>query len=308
MKLRFVLGCIISVVVLTAVSCGTNVNLTNPSINDSLGVTFGTDETLDIITWNIQSFPKHNPETTDLLKTIIPNLKVELIAMQEISSTSSLNQLISQIPNWSSIVSGSGDGYTRVGILYNNLTVQIDSMATIFADMSTPFPRAPLLVKINWQGQEIIVINVHLKAYDDNNIVENDPHDNEYRRKYACQLLDQYIITNFPASKVIILGDMNDQIQDPEDYNVFMSFLNKPEEYYFTDMPIAINSNVQNCSYPKYGSQIDHILITNELYEAYDLSNRYVKAINIENYVAGGLSGYYTYISDHRPVGARFKF
>jgi len=308
MKIRLIVACTLLIVVLATISCGNNVNLTNPNITDSLGVVFGTNETFDIVTWNIQSFPKHNPETTDLLRTLIPNLQAELIAVQEISSTSSLSQLVNQIPNWSYIVSGSGDGYTRVGILYNNITVQIDSFATIFSDMSTPFPRAPLLVKLHWQGQEMIVITVHLKAYDDNIIVDNDPQDNEYRRKYACELLDQYIETNFPNSKVIILGDMNDQIQDPEDYNVFMTFLDKPEEYYFTDMPIALNSNSNNCSYPKYSSQIDHILITNELYDAFDLSNRYVKAINIENFVVGGLSSYYTYISDHRPVGSRFRF
>jgi hypothetical protein len=101
---------------------------------------------------------------------------------------------------------------------------------------------------------------------------------------------------------------MNDQIQEPVISNVFMSFLNLPDQYYFTDMPIAQNLTPQNCSYPGYTSHIDHILITNELFEAFDNSNNFVKTIPIENYIVGGWDIYDRYISDHRPVGARFRF
>lgn len=306
MKLNLIILIIILAFAFSMVSCGENKNITNPISVDTIGVAIGTNETFDVVTWNIESFPKHNPETTNLLKTLLPNLKADCIAIQEISSIGSLGQLVSQIPNWSYLVSGDGDGYTTVGILYNNLTVQVDSFATIMPGMSNPFPRAPLLIKLHWQGQEIILISVHLKALGDNYIDETDNYDEEVRRRYACQLLDQYVADNFSDSKVVILGDMNDQIQEPTSTNVFLSFINKPLEYLFTDMSIAQNYNSQTWSYRS--SHIDHILITNELIDAFNASNRYVKTIQIENYVSGGWNNYDALISDHRPVGARFKF
>ena len=294
--------------VLIVASCGENTKITKPITADSINAAFGTDQTFDLITWNIENFPKHNPDTTNLLKVLIPNLQVECIAIQEIADVSALSQLISQVPNWSYIASGSGDGYTRTGIIYNNQTVQVDSVATLFAGESNPFPRAPLLVKMLWHNHEIYVISLHLKASGDNVIDESDSWDEEVRRRTACQDLDQYISTYLADKQVIVSGDWNDQIQEPVSTNVFMSLINKPEEYKFTDMTIAQNFNLQTCSYPGSYSHIDHILITNELFSAFDASGDYVRTIPIENYVSGGLTNYKKYISDHRPVGARFNF
>jgi exonuclease III len=306
MKFNILLLVFILALSLSFVSCGENTNITTPVVADTIGVAIGTDETFDVVTWNIENFPKHNPETTNLLKTLIPNLKADCVAIQEVHSNGSLTQLVSQMPNWSFFVSGDGD--TKTAILFNTTTVQVDSSATILTGLSNPFPRPPLLVKLRWQEQEIILISMHLKAFGDNVIDTTNPDDEEMRRLYACELLDGYVTENFPQSKVIIVGDMNDMIQDAPASNVFEPFLNKPADYLFADMPIAQNYTSQTCSYPGYFSHIDHILISNELFDAFDASNHYVKTIQVENYVTGGWSNYDQFISDHRPVGARFKF
>lgn len=287
-------------------SCGTNINITNPSVFDTTGIAFGTEDTFDIVAWNIERFPKDVNNTIQLLKDIIPALKVECIAIQEVTSVGSIYQLVNQIPGWSYYISSSGD--TKTAIIYNSTAVTIDSSATIFTGLNNPFPRPPLLVRLNWQGNEIIVISLHLKAFGDNYIDTTNPNDEEMRRRYACQLIDQYISDYYKDKKVIVLGDWNDQIHEPIETNVFLSFLDKPDEYYFTDMSIAQNLNSQNYSYPRTSSHIDHILITNELFSAFNLSNNYAKTLLIENYVVGGLLNYYKYISDHRPVASRFKF
>lgn len=308
MRLRLLIVTAILFIALGAGSCGTNINITNPVITDSTYLAFGTDSTFDIVTWNIQTYPKNDPETSNLLRTLLSGLKVDCIAIQEVKNISAFHALISQIPELSYSLASFGDGYTRAAIVYNHYTVQVDSVATIFVGMSNPFPRPPLLMKIRWHNREMIVINLHLKAYGDNTIDELNPNDEEVRRRYACQLLDQYIVNNFSDSKVIVLGDWNDQIHEPEQTNVFMSFLSKPEEYYFADMSIAQNLNAGNYSYPRMSSHIDHILITDELFDAFEDSGRYVRTIRIEDYIAGGWNNYYNYISDHRPVGARFSF
>ena len=49
---------------------------------NSLGVDYvGTNESLDIITWNIESFPKQNTLTIDSLASVINILDVDIIAM-----------------------------------------------------------------------------------------------------------------------------------------------------------------------------------------------------------------------------------
>ena len=61
------------------------------NINDS--IVFGTDSTLDIITWNIENFPKHN-STVDYLVELINLMDVEIIALQEIENATSFKNII----------------------------------------------------------------------------------------------------------------------------------------------------------------------------------------------------------------------
>jgi exonuclease III len=306
MRYKILIFTILLVIIAITFSCGTNVKITDPNLTDTLGIAFGTEGTFDIITWNIENFPKHNPETTDLLTTILPGLRAECIAIQEVGSTGDFSRMMNNLPGWGYRLSSSGD--TKTAIIYNSETVQIDSSATIFTGMSNPFPRAPLLLKLTWQGEQIILISMHLKAFGDNYIDETDEDDEEMRRRYACQLLDEYIDQYFPNDKVIVVGDTNDQIQEPAAYNVFNVFLTQPAAYRFADMSIAQNITQQNCSYPGYMSHIDHILITNELFTSLTNASNYVRTINVENYIAGGMISYDNFISDHRPVGARFRF
>jgi endonuclease/exonuclease/phosphatase family metal-dependent hydrolase len=303
-KLKAVLFCL--VIIMVFVSCGKSVSLTNPNGQNTTGLVIGTDETLDIVTWNIENYPKHDPETTNYLRSVLPKMKADCIAVQEVDNTTAFYSLVSSFPGWSYRISSSGD--TKTAIMYNTATVQVDSSASLFQGMNTPFPRSPLLIKLKWQNQEVYLISLHLKAYDDNVIVMNDSNDNEYRRYYACQLLDQYISTSLHEKKVIVVGDMNDQLIDPVEYNVFMPLLSKPLEYQFADMSIAQHITAQNCSYPRYSSHIDHILISNELFDAFAGSDSFVRTIQMENYITpGGLSIYQTDISDHRPVCIRLK-
>ena len=50
---------------------------------------YGSNETLDILTWNIEHFPKSN-NTIDTLSSVISELYVDILALQEIESTSAL--------------------------------------------------------------------------------------------------------------------------------------------------------------------------------------------------------------------------
>ncbi|MDZ4121577.1 MAG: endonuclease/exonuclease/phosphatase family protein [Candidatus Cloacimonadaceae bacterium] len=285
-------------------SCGTNTKIINPETPPSLA--FGTDATFDVATWNLRTFPVNGNTTLDHLARLIPLLKLELIAFQEINSHSAMIQLDERLADYSSYISEATSSY-RLAYLYDNRSITVHDAYPIMMGMQNPFPRPPYVIHLTWRDEEIYVINNHLKAYGDNIIDETDEWDEERRRIMANQLLDQYIVTNLPNDKVIVLGDFNDEIQEGPESNVFMAFINKPDEYYFTTMPIAQNITYSNASYPTWPSHIDHILITNELFDAFEASGRYCRTIIIEN-AMGTWQNYYANVSDHRPVGLRLKF
>lgn len=284
-------------------SCGTNTNLTNPP--DDAVLEFGSAESLEIITWNLRTFPLSEAGIQTIAQ-IVPQLRADVIAFQEIMDYSAFLSLANLIPHYEACVYNATSTY-RLAYLYDARTVQVNADYTIFNEDSNPFPRPPYVLDITWQGQDVVIINNHLKAYGDNHIDETDPWDEEYRRRLACQMLDQYIVDNLSAEKVVVVGDMNDQIAEPEEYNVFLSFLDKPSEYLFADMGIAQNPTYSTVSYPSYLSHIDHILLSNELFDAWGNTDSECRVINVEEYL-GSWQNYSDQVSDHRPLGVKLYF
>ncbi len=287
---------------LALVSCGKNTVL-NPDDSDPTAISFGTLNTLDIVTWNLKTFP----EGTDLasLKQMISALNVEVIAFQEIMDYNAFMDLAAEIPYYSACVYSATDSY-RLAYMYDTRSVTVNNQYSILENDSNPFPRPPYILDITWNNNNYILINNHFKAFGDNYIDENDSWDEEMRRRLACQKLENYISTTLQDKKVIVLGDLNDQIAEPDDYNVFLSFLHKPEEYYFADMPIALSPTYSTVSYPSSLSHIDHILITNELFSDFENAGSYCRTILAENWMLSW-NTYSSTISDHRPVGIRIS-
>ena len=89
--------------------------------------------------------------------------------------------------------------------------------------------------------------------------------------------------------------------------NVFQNFINDSTNYKFVDMDIA-NGSSGNWSYPGWPSHLDHILITNELFDEFDNTGSTVQTIHIEDYFKEGWSDYEKYVSDHRPVLLSLNF
>ena len=130
--------------------------------------------------------------------------------------------------------------------------------------------------------------------------------------KFYLQYLKQLEILNqkinLSEKNVIILGDLNDELTDQEQDNVFMNFISQTCEYLFVDMIIAEDNTSSQWSYPSWPSHIDHILITNELFDEYEKEPSLVQTIHLQEYFDGGWIDYEKYISDHRPVGLRLVF
>jgi hypothetical protein len=131
--------------------------------------------------------------------------------------------------------------------------------------------------------------------------------DNEDRRKSASEELENYINNHLENYNVIVIGDLNDDLADEENINVFQNFINDSTNYKFLDMEIAYGSYT-NFSKPDYPSHLDHILITNELFDEFKNPGSKVETIHIENYFDGGWNEYENFVSDHRPVGLSLNF
>ncbi len=284
-------------------SCGETHKLTPPE-DDTAVLLFGTDSTLDVVTWNLKTFPL-NTDTVNILSDIIPQIKADVFAFQEIMDYTQFQALAERLPHYQAYVYNATSSY-RLAYLYDTRTVTVNDEYTIFTGESNPFPRPPYVLDISFANQDYFIINNHFKALGDNFIDETDSWDEEMRRRLASTKLEQYIRENLGDERVIMLGDLNDQIQEPIDTNVFMAFLSRPEEYSFATMPIAMNPTPNTVSYPSYNSILDHILITDELFEDYSTAGNICRAIRVESHV-GGLSAYYHSISDHRPVGIRLQ-
>lgn len=274
---------------------------------------FGTDQTFEIVTWNIEHFPKNLSVTVEYAAQIIRGLSAEIYALQEIESNSYFEDLIETLNNndnentWSSYRATSASYYVNLAYIYKTNIIQISDIYEIYAsyDYSREFPRRPLMMEMQWNGTDVYVINNHLKAMGDGYLDLGDEWDEETRRYDACNLLDEYISQNLPDENVIVLGDMNDELTDSPSNNVFISFLT--DEYNFADMEIAEGSSVY-WSYPSWPSHLDHILITNELFDEFILEDSDIQTLSIDVFLDGGWSEYDSNISDHRPVGLKLHF
>ena len=263
---------------------------------------FGTGETFEVMTWNIQNFPK-TEFTIDYSARIIDAINADLIGLQEIQSDSAFFAMIDKLNdidayNWSGFRANTDKWKMNLAYIYKTGIIKAKKIYEIYDGDYYAFPRRPLVMEFEFKDEPFVVINNHLKAKSGKK--------NHDRRIDACRKLEQFIDEEFPNANVILLGDLNDQVTDQEAENVFQVFLDDPEKYKFADWEIAADENA-DWSYPywKYRGHIDHILISNELFDEFE--NAEVKTITIDKFMEGGGDARYKYITDHRPVVLKMR-
>tara|TARA_B100000795_G_scaffold263296_1_gene242241 strand:- start:11123 stop:12274 length:1152 start_codon:yes stop_codon:yes gene_type:complete len=265
---------------------------------------FGTQETFEVVTWNIENFPKNEPATLQYVLAIIEALDADIIAIQEVQNYQVLEDLDTFLDDYT-VYSQSLD---RAGLafIYRHDVVEITSAYELFTQAPewNNFPRFPMVIEVSYANQDFVIINNHYKCCGNGLLEPEDSWDEETRRFTANVLMKDYIDTNLANAAVFVVGDLNDVLIDPDIHNVFAPFLNDPASYLFADMNIAQGS-ISNWSFPNWPSHLDHILISNELFELNSMPNAVTQTIKIDAYLQGGFSQYDEYVSDHRPVGIR---
>lgn len=281
--------------------------LTTSVLGQSLkDLSFGTDNTFEVITWNIEWFPNNGQTTADSVAQIMTALDADVYAIQEIDDTTLFRQTIDNLADYELFIH---PGYfAGLCYVYNTTAVSIDSIYKIY---DTPtywhnFPRAPLVMELKFGGEKIIIINNHWKCCGDGVLNVNSINDEETRRYYASSLLKTYIDSNFQQQRVILTGDLNDILTDAPANNVFQNFIDDSTSYQFADMDIATGSTGY-WSYPSWPSHLDHMLMSGAVIAEFADSESDIQTLKIEHNLAFGWSWYNSNISDHRPVALKLK-
>lgn len=268
------------------------------------GQEFGTAATLEILTWNIEHFPKRGPETVDLVARAIMAMEVDILALQEIQSVSSFQELDNKLAGWTGVRAGSSAYEINLAFLYRESgDWVVDSAGEIFTDRPREFPRPPYVLEGRFRGTSVVVINNHFKCCGDN-YLDGELWDEETRRRDAGILLDAYVRENFAGRKVFIVGDLNDSLTDGRASNVFNVFLDAPADWRFVDLDIAQGPS-SGWSFPGWPSHLDHILVTAPLFSAVDGLVAEVAVIPLDEGLPGGWNEYDTRVSDHLPVALK---
>ena len=250
---------------------------------------FGSDHSFDIMTWNIEWFPKDGQDTIDMVAEVIEDLDLDLIALQEIVSGSAFNTLVDQLPGWGGY-RATGE-YENVAYLYNTQTVTVDRTYQIFTDDFYAFPRGPYIMEFRWREVPLIAVNLHLKCCDGS----------EDRRRAASEALGEHLLEwiGLPGKQnIIVLGDFNDEIDEPPAQNVFLNLIEDEDHFYFATMELCGISGQESWPHPPYYSMIDHILVTRDLFDEIDSEGSRVQTQCVDDYY----HYYFDIVSDHRPV------
>jgi predicted extracellular nuclease len=294
------------IILVIFLSCNKRINTTDDNeISDPNRISipaFGSDSSLELLTWNVQNFPLLENKTVVNVSEIILDLDVDLIGFQEIADTNSFRELLRLIPNYDGIYSldiyGGGD-YQKTAIVYKKNVIQISQIKMLFPDDGYSFPRPPLQVNVlAGKDQNIFdftMIVLHLKAFGGA--------ENEARRRSACQKLKSYLdieILNSQDKDFIVVGDWNDELDDPVNENVFQIFLNDSLNYRFLTYELAKNPTSNATYIGNFQSVIDHMLISKDMQIEYDTG--VTEVLKIDSF----FSPYRNEVSDHRPVGAKF--
>ena len=300
----------------TVVGCGTSETVDAPKIDPSSpfeALAVGADTALEVVTWNLRTFPYptpadegHDPQVTvDLVIEAVHGLDADIYALQEIRGGSRFESVVAGLDGWTGLRSPDDD-YNLAYIYRNDGSLENLAISEIYtgSEYRAPFPRRPFVMTLPFRGRPVAVINNHYKCCGDDDIDEGDPWDETTRRRDASLLLEDYIDAHLADRWVIVVGDFNDELDDPVDGNVFANFLAAPARWRFLDLDIALDSSAL-WSYPSWPSHIDHVLVTDQLFGASEKQNALIEVLPMHSVMDGGMYAYKRDLSDHLPVAVR---
>ncbi|WP_342376663.1 putative Ig domain-containing protein [Myxococcus stipitatus] len=266
---------------------------------------------LSVGNWNVEFFgdPGAGP-TDDTLQrnnvaTVINGTDVDVWGLAEVVSTTEFNTLKSQLPGYDGFLANdarvtSGSGYydtdeQKVGVLYKAGVVEVREARLILTQYNYEFGTRPplrvdLRIKRGGATVDMTLVVLHMKAM----ATAAD----YTRRRDAGQQLKNYLDTNLPTQRVMVVGDWNDDLDTSivSGYDTpYRNFLNDPARYGFITHSLTMSGETSTVSYRNF---IDHQLASNEMQAHYVSGSAASLRPSITNY---GKS-----TSDHYPIISRY--
>lgn len=274
----------------------------------------GTPATLEIATWNVEHFgstssgPSNEARQFDHVLQTIRASGIDVWGLQEVRDRSTFRRLLDSLgTGYDGRLADVGDASYYTGFVFRtDVLTNVQNADQIFTDDDYDFAGRPPLqmtadVTLPDTALTMTFITVHMKAFSDNSSYE--------RREDAARRLKTRIdFSSLDSEPVVILGDFNDELTgsiasgQPSPY---ANFLDDTEGYLFTTLPLDEEGAFTFCGNGPCtdGSTIDHILITDELFEPFVESSTARMATLLDVF-----SGYVYNTSDHLPVYALFDF
>lgn len=310
---------LLSTLVILISSCKfDNVNGTDPKPKpeptpsaDTVGIV-QPDGILEAVTWNLEWFgtgtgdPDSNGPGNEILQRnnalqVIDSLHADLYAFEEINSDAWLDSLITYMKGYEGFTANHITYNQKTAFVYNAQTIEPLAMGAIeeFQDEDDWAGRLPLFFRFNYTYPEqditipIYAIAVHGKCCPDQESYQ--------RRTRAAQSLYSYLTRTKPNANIIFLGDYNDDV-DESIYEgaetPYAPFINDKESFVVLTQSLSQKGQSSTLS---YDDTIDHITISNEMAQYYQLNS--VRAFTD---VTGFIEAYGSTTTDHYPVMATF--
>ena len=93
---------------------------------DLQDLSFGTENTLEIMTWNIERFPKNGQTTVHHVVDIIEALNVDIIAIQEVDDINYFEQMVDSLSAYDGYLTSAY--FAGLAYLYKPEVIQINNI------------------------------------------------------------------------------------------------------------------------------------------------------------------------------------
>ncbi|MCC5944240.1 MAG: fibronectin type III domain-containing protein [Bernardetiaceae bacterium] len=272
----------------------------------------------------------------DSVRSILLSLNADVYAFQEITSRDLVDDLVSSMPGYDYVFSDAvsyppvateptpASASQQLCFVYRTSVITpLDSRAMLEtihpfynggdASAIMDFPDADknrfyaggrlpftMLAQVNINGvlDTLRFINIHARANSG-----ADPLGRYNMRKYDVGVLEDTLRTHYGNDKIVFLGDYNDDIDEtvanvaPITLTTYDAFMSRPDHYRGVTLPLSLAGFR---SYPTRSNVIDHIIISNELFDNAIFESEWV---HYEVYHGE----YLTTTSDHLPVSSRLE-
>jgi len=290
--------------------------------------------TLKVVNWNLEWFGSTasglGPTNKDLqqqnVQTVLNTLKADVYALVEIVDTLRFKAVAEALPgNYGYVVNTYGSyaddvndpdyaGAQKLGFIYNKDVVKkLSARPILKASTGNAFNswasgRFPFLmqaeVTLNGATSVVDFIVIHAKANTGNTADKIEGYE---RRKAGADELKDSLDAAFPNSRIIILGDMNDDFDKtittemaPVTVSSYSSFLNDAANYTPITLQLSLTGNSSTASFP---DMIDHVITSSEMNIAYVQNSA-----KVFRDVLTLINGFASTTSDHFPIITKYDW